>query len=69
MPVSFDRITLMTSKLAMTREVFDELPEVHLGKLDSPRNVHKIVVRGRWYALDETGEAMPIQIGTFVREH
>lgn len=69
--MSFDRITLTASKIAMTREVFDELPEIHFDDLDSPRgaDLHKVAVRGRWHALDEAGKAIPIQIGTFVREH
>lgn len=65
--MSFDRMTLMASKVAMTRKVFEELPEAHFGDLDSPRgaDLHKIMVRGGWYALDEAGRALPIQIGIF----
>jgi hypothetical protein len=68
--VSFDRNTFMAPKLGTTREIFDALPEVSRDDLEAPRStdLHKTLIGGRWYAVDQQGSRMPIKIGTLVLE-
>ena len=55
--------------ILMTRELFESLPTVCCGNNEAPpASMHKTLIDGQWYAINQEGSLNPIEIRTFILE-
>jgi hypothetical protein len=68
--VSFDGFALMALKIVMSREIFDALPAISCGEIETKRSatLRKTRIGTYWYVVDQQERRKAIEIRTFVRE-
>lgn len=71
MPPKETVVSLLASKIVISREVFEALPTLSSDDIEGLRrspSLHKTSIGGRWYAVDQQWALTPIKISAFVRE-